>query len=93
MVGAVGEAGGLADAVVIDPVVGDVGLVGEGGPGAEHEGELLDRLHRLGEVDRHEPPRHLPVGPFLRVVLSPPEVPQVSSLGPDRKLSNRFLIE
>src|SRR5438105_6275867 len=27
VVGAVGEAGGLADAVVIDPVVGDVGLV------------------------------------------------------------------
>src|ERR1700728_1681060 len=28
VVGTVGEAGGLTDAVVIDPVVGDVGLVG-----------------------------------------------------------------
>src|ERR1700704_4626630 len=42
----VGEAGGLADAVVVDPVVGDVRLVGEGGPGAEHEGKLLDCLYR-----------------------------------------------
>src|SRR5215467_654780 len=56
----ISKAGGLADAVVIDPVVGDVGLVGEGGPGAEHERELLDGLDRPGEVDRHEPPRHLP---------------------------------
>ena len=31
MVGTVGEAGGLADTVVVDSVVGDVGLVGEGG--------------------------------------------------------------
>src|SRR6202047_2841329 len=31
----VGEAGGLADAVVVDPVVVDVGLVGEGGGGGE----------------------------------------------------------
>src|SRR6266481_1380768 len=54
VVGTVGEAGGLTDAVVVDPVVVDVRLVGEGGPGAEHEGELLDRLYRLGEVDRHE---------------------------------------
>src|SRR5271156_6235237 len=29
--GTVGEAGGLADAVVVDPVVVEVGLVGEGG--------------------------------------------------------------
>src|SRR5262249_17061551 len=43
----VGEARGLADAVVVDPVVGDVGLVGEGGPGAEHKGKLLDCLYRL----------------------------------------------
>ena len=35
----VGEAGDLTDAVVVDPVVGDVRLIGEG---AEHEGELLD---------------------------------------------------
>src|SRR5712671_5580377 len=35
VVGAVGEAGGLADAVVVDPVVVDVRLVGERGPGAE----------------------------------------------------------
>ena len=77
MVGTVGEAGGLAHAVVVDPVVGDVRLVGEGGPGAEHEGKLLDRLHWLGQIDRHEPPRHLPVGLFLRVVLRAPEVPQV----------------
>src|SRR5215469_11928797 len=41
VVGTVGEAGGLADTVVVDPVVGDVGLVGEGGPGAEHERKLL----------------------------------------------------
>src|SRR6202035_6130247 len=40
VVGAVGEAGGLADAVVLDAVVGDVWLVGERGPGAEHEGVL-----------------------------------------------------
>src|SRR5215813_4995328 len=33
--------------VVVDPVVGDVRLVGEGGPGAEHKGKLLDGLHRL----------------------------------------------
>src|SRR5215813_1175592 len=34
VVGAVGEAGGLADAVIVDAVAGDVGLVGERGPGA-----------------------------------------------------------
>ena len=77
VLGTVGEAGGLADAVVVDPVVGDVRLVGEGGPGAEDEGKLLDRLHRLGEIDRHEPPRHLFVGLFLRVVLLATEVAQV----------------
>src|SRR5271170_5120640 len=38
MAGAVSEAGGLADAVVVDAVVGDVRLVGERGPGAVHEG-------------------------------------------------------
>src|SRR5438270_7189530 len=76
VVGTVGEAGGLADAVVVDPVVVDVRLVGEGGPGTEHKGELLDCLDRLGKVDRHEPPRHLPVGLFLRVVLSATELPQ-----------------
>src|SRR5467141_3541984 len=43
VVGTVGEAGGLADAVIVDPVVVDVRLVGEGGPGAEHKGKLLDR--------------------------------------------------
>src|SRR5215471_17052144 len=36
------KTGGLADAVIVDPVVGDVGLVGEGGPGAEHKRKLLD---------------------------------------------------
>ena len=77
MVRTVGEAGGLADAVVVDPVVVDVRLVGEGGPGAEHEGKLPDGLHRLGKIDRHEPPRHLPVGLGLRVVLLATEVPQV----------------
>src|SRR5208282_5700297 len=74
---AVGEAGGLADAVVVDAVVGDVGLVGERGPGAQHEGVLAHGLHRLGEVDRHEPPRHLRVGLRRRVVLRAPEVAQV----------------
>src|SRR5271165_3540679 len=38
--GAVGEAGGLADAVVVNAVVGNVRLVGKRGPGAEHEGVL-----------------------------------------------------
>src|ERR1700722_14087365 len=33
----IGEARGLTDAVVVDPVVGDVRLVGEGRPGAEIE--------------------------------------------------------
>src|SRR6516164_10603244 len=42
--GAVGEAGGLADAVVVDTVIGDIRLVGERGPGAEHEGVLADGL-------------------------------------------------
>ena len=77
VVGAVGEAGGLADAVVVDAVVGDVRLVGERGPGAQHEGVLAHGLHRLGQVDRHEPSRHLRVGLRLRVVLLTPEVPQV----------------
>jgi hypothetical protein len=58
MIGAVGKAGRLADAVVVDPIIGDVRLLGEGGPSAEHEGELLDRFHRLGKVDRHESLRH-----------------------------------
>src|SRR5712691_13359581 len=40
VVGTVGEAGGLADAVVVDPVVVDVRLVEIGGPGTKHEGEL-----------------------------------------------------
>src|SRR6266849_10806365 len=39
VVGAAGEAGGLADAVVVDAVVGDVRVVAEGGPAASHEGE------------------------------------------------------
>jgi len=51
VVGAVGEAGGLADAVIVDAVAGDVRLVGERGPGAEHEGVLAHGRHRLGEVD------------------------------------------
>jgi hypothetical protein len=77
VVGTIGETGGLAEAVVIDPVVGDVGLVGEGGPCAEHKRKLLDCLDRLGEVDRHEAPRHLRVGLFLGVVLLAPEITQV----------------
>src|SRR6266849_1780031 len=75
--GAVGEPGGLTDAVVVDAVVGDVRLVGERGPGAEYKGVLAHGLHWLGEVNRHEPPRHLRVGLLLRVVLLAPEVPQV----------------
>src|SRR5262249_437688 len=55
--------------VVIDPVVGDIRLVGEGGPGAEHKGKLLDGLDRLGEVDRHEPPRHLLLRLTCRTVM------------------------
>ena len=48
---AIGEAGGFTDAVVIDPIVVDVGLIGEGGPGAEHEWVLLNGLHGLGQID------------------------------------------
>lgn len=48
---AIGEACGLADTVVVDTIVGDVRLVGERGPSAEHEGVLVHSLHRLGEVD------------------------------------------
>jgi len=33
--------------------------------GAGRSAELLNGLDRLGEVDRHEPPRHLRVGLFL----------------------------
>ena len=77
VVGAIGEACGLADTVVVDTIVGDVWLVSERGPGAEHEGVLAHSLHRLGEVDRHEPPRHLRVGLFLRIVLLASEVPKV----------------
>src|ERR1700682_524188 len=50
VVGAVGEAGGFSDAVIVDAIVGDVRLVGERGPGAEHEGVLAHGLHRLGGV-------------------------------------------
>ena len=64
-------------AVVVDAVVGDIRLVSERGPGAQHEGVLTHGLHRLGEVDRHKPPRHLCVGLCLRVVLLTPEVAQV----------------
>src|SRR5712672_1443092 len=77
VVGAVRETGGLADAVVVDAVVGDVRLVGERGPGAEHEGVLANGLYRLGEIYRHEPPRNLRVTLLLCVVLLPTEVPQV----------------
>src|SRR5260370_27265699 len=77
VVGTVGKAGGLADTVIVDTVVVDVRLVGEGGPGTEHEGELLDRLYRLGEVDRHEPPRHLRVRFVLGVGLRAPEAAPV----------------
>ena len=42
--------GASSDAIVVDTVVGDAGLVGEGGPSAELEGVLAQRLHRLGEV-------------------------------------------
>src|SRR5258708_21926328 len=72
VVGTVGEAGGLADTIIVDTVVVDVRLVGEGGPGAEHEGELLDRLYRLGEVDRHETAGHLSARFFPRVVRRAP---------------------
>jgi hypothetical protein len=57
VVGTVGEAVGLADAVVVDPVVGDVRLVGEGGPGAEDERELLTvsiGLARLIDMNRRD---------------------------------------
>ena len=77
MIRTMGETGGLADPIVIDAVIGDVRLVGEGGPGAEHEGVLAHGFHRLRKVDRHEPPRHLLVGLFLRVVLLAPEVSKV----------------
>ena len=77
MVRTVGKHGGLTDAVVIDAVVRDVGLIGEGRPGTQDEGILLDGLEGFGEIDRHEPARHLGVGFGLGVVLLASEVPQV----------------
>src|SRR5579871_420563 len=77
VVGAVGEAGGLANAVVVDAVVGDIWLVGERGPRAKHEGILTHGLHRLGKVDRHKAARHFGVGLGFGVVLRAPEVAQV----------------
>ena len=57
VVGAIGEAGGLADAVIVDAIVGDVGLVGERGPGTEHEGVLAHALGRMARrVHRRYPP-------------------------------------
>ena len=71
------EARGLADPVVVDPIVGDVGLVGERRPSAEHERILTHGLHGLRQVDGHESARHLGVGLGLGVVLGAPEVAQV----------------
>src|SRR6202140_4549804 len=56
VVRAVAEASGLADAVVVDAIVGDVRLVGKRGPCAEHEGILADGLHRLCQGGPPEPP-------------------------------------
>src|SRR3546814_17635295 len=64
-----GEALRFADAIVVDAVIGDIGLVGEGGPGGEPEGILLERLHRLWQVDRHETARHFRVCLFLAVLM------------------------
>ena len=43
----------------------------------QHEGPLLHRLHGLGQIERHEPARHLLIGLGPGVMLGAPEVPQV----------------
>ena len=77
MVGAIGESCGLTDTIVVDTIVGDVWLVGEGRPGTEYKGILAYSLHRLSKIDRHKSPRHLRVGLFLSIVLFAAEVTEV----------------
>ena len=71
------EVRGFANAVVIDAVVGDVGLVGKGRPGAQHKRILPDGFNRFREVDRHEATRHLGVRFSLGVVLLAAKIAQI----------------
>ena len=57
VVGTVGEALSFPDAVVVDPIVGDVRLVGEGGPSAESKGNCSTvsiGLARLIDMNRRD---------------------------------------
>ncbi len=55
VIGPIGEACGLTNTVVVDTIIGDVRLIRERRPRTEHEGILAHRLHRFGEINRHEP--------------------------------------
>jgi hypothetical protein len=70
----VDEAGGLADAVVVDPAFGDVRLVGEGGQAQSTKGDCSTvsiGSARLIDMNRRDG------RPLLGVMLRAPEVPQV----------------
>ena len=67
----------FAYAIVVDPIVGDVGLIGERGPCAEDERVLADGFHRFCEVDGHEPLGHLCVRLCFGIVLFPAKVAEI----------------
>ena len=48
MVGTIGKSCGLTNTIVIDTIVGDVRLFGEGWPGTEHKGVLTNSFHGFG---------------------------------------------
>ena len=77
--GAIGEAGGFTNAVVLDPIVVDVGLIRKGRPGTKNEGVLFNGLHGLGQINRHETARHFFLCFRFGVLLLATKVPEVSS--------------
>ena len=79
MLGAVGEASGFANAVVVDAVVGDVRLVSERRPRAEYKRILLHRLHWFGEVYGHESSGHFSLSLGLGIMLLAAKIAQIFS--------------
>ena len=74
----VGKSRGLTDPVIVDPIVVDIGLVGEGWPSTQYKGVLLDGFHGLGQVNRQEAAGHFLVRLSLGVMLLATKVAQVS---------------
>ena len=79
MILAIGEACRFTYTIIVNAVIGDIGLICKGRPCAEYKRVLLHRFHWLGHIDRHETLAHLGVGLRFGIVHFSTKVTQIFS--------------